>query len=50
MALIVIYAVSDEFHQSFTPGREPKLRDVLIDTAGSFLGMYLTLKTKQIKF
>ena len=30
-----LYGISDEFHQSFTPGREPTLRDVLIDTLGA---------------
>lgn len=30
----IAYGFSDEFHQSFTPGREPKIRDVLIDTFG----------------
>ncbi|HLE48806.1 MAG TPA: VanZ family protein [Patescibacteria group bacterium] len=35
--IAMIYAFSDEFHQSFTPGREPKLRDVLIDISGSIL-------------
>lgn len=32
-----IYGAADEFHQSFTPSREPRMRDVLIDTAGSIL-------------
>ena len=32
-----LYGLSDEFHQSFTPGREPHLRDALIDTGGSAL-------------
>src|SRR3989338_9153876 len=27
LAIVVLYALSDEYHQSFTPGREPKLRD-----------------------
>ena len=31
----VLYAVSDEFHQSFVPGREPRLLDVLIDATGA---------------
>ena len=39
--LAVLYALSDEFHQSFTPGREPTLRDVFFDTAGSFLAVYI---------
>jgi hypothetical protein len=38
-ALIVclIYGISDEFHQMFTPGREPTLRDSLIDASGAFI-------------
>ena len=43
MALVVslcfIYAITDEFHQSFVPGRGPDIRDVLIDTLGSSVGM-----------
>ncbi len=29
-----IYAISDEIHQTFVPGRSCELRDVLIDSAG----------------
>lgn len=29
-----LYACSDEFHQTFIPGREGRFRDVLIDTSG----------------
>jgi VanZ family protein len=39
--LVVLYAVSDEWHQSFTPGRTPSVRDVLIDTTGGLLGIAL---------
>jgi len=35
LAVAVFYAVSDEFHQSFTPGRSPSPVDVLIDTVGA---------------
>ncbi|MBI2103782.1 VanZ family protein [Candidatus Woesebacteria bacterium] len=38
--LAVIYAGTDEFHQSFTPGREPTLRDIFFDTIGSILAIY----------
>lgn len=37
----VLYALSDEYHQSFTPGREPKIRDVGFDTLGSLISMYV---------
>jgi VanZ family protein len=35
-----LYGATDEWHQSFTPGREPRLRDVLIDTTGAFLFVF----------
>lgn len=34
----LIYAISDEFHQSFVSGRSMELRDVIIDTCGCFVG------------
>jgi len=36
-----IYAASDELHQLFVPGRGCQLKDVLIDSAGSFIGICL---------
>jgi VanZ family protein len=33
-----LYAVTDEFHQSFTPERTPSIVDVGIDTFGAALG------------
>ena len=33
--IAVLYGVTDEFHQSFVPGRYPSPRDVLIDAAGA---------------
>jgi VanZ family protein len=41
LAFIAVYAASDEFHQSFTPGREPRIRDVVIDILGGSIGIYL---------
>ncbi|MDA8211200.1 MAG: VanZ family protein [Clostridia bacterium] len=32
-----IYGISDEFHQSFVPGRTPDAVDLLADTAGAAL-------------
>lgn len=37
--LAVVYAASDEFHQSFVSSRQASLRDVLIDAVGATLGL-----------
>lgn len=34
-----LYATSDELHQTFTLGRTPQVRDVLIDTCGSLISI-----------
>ena len=39
--LTVLYAVSDEFHQSFTPSRRPSPWDVLIDAGGAVAALGL---------
>ncbi|WP_026369257.1 VanZ family protein [Kallotenue papyrolyticum] len=39
--LAALYAVSDEFHQSFTPKRHPTATDVLIDCLGAYAGLRL---------
>lgn len=36
-----LYAISDEIHQSFTPGRTPKFTDTLIDLLGILIGFLL---------
>lgn len=36
---VVLYAVSDEFHQGFTGGRTPLLTDVIIDSIGGLIGI-----------
>lgn len=35
---ILIFAISDEFHQSFIPGREASIKDVGIDFLGGLTG------------
>lgn len=37
--LCIIYAATDEYHQSFTPGRTMQLKDVIIDSSGAFCGI-----------
>ena len=39
----IIYAISDEYHQSFIPGRSAEIRDVLIDTSGVMVGIIIIL-------
>jgi VanZ family protein len=39
LLLSVLYAASDEFHQSFVKSREASVRDVALDTAGASLGL-----------
>ncbi|SRR5579884_419356 len=39
--LAALYAISDEFHQSFVPGRTPAATDVLIDACGALAGLLL---------
>ncbi len=38
-----IFAVSDEFHQSFVPSRKASPHDVLIDICGALIGIVLCL-------
>lgn len=35
--LVTAYGVTDEYHQSFVPGRDASLGDVLADGAGGFI-------------
>jgi VanZ family protein len=46
--LCVAYAISDEFHQLFVPGRGPLLKDVLIDGSGAALGIILYLVARKL--
>ncbi|APH17074.1 vanZ like family protein [Clostridium sporogenes] len=39
--ITILYACTDEFHQLFIPGREGKVRDVLIDSIGVFIGLFI---------
>jgi VanZ family protein len=43
-----LYAMSDEFHQSFTPARTSSWIDVGIDTAGAALGAWIWVRIKSI--
>ncbi|HMC27935.1 MAG TPA: VanZ family protein [Verrucomicrobiae bacterium] len=41
LAFSALYAISDEIHQAFVPGRQAQVSDVLIDTAGAAIGLVL---------
>jgi len=48
--LAVVYAVTDEFHQSFVPGRHPSLWDVVIfDNLGALISLWLANRYKKRK-
>ncbi len=53
-AFCVFYAITDEVHQLFVQGRSGEMRDVLIDSAGSLLGMVLVFLSiyifKKVKY
>lgn len=48
--ILILYAISDEVHQAFVPGRGPALKDVLVDTTGgltAFLIMNICVAFKK---
>lgn len=47
--LCIIYAISDEIHQIFIPGRACQIKDILIDSVGSITGIYLFKLLKKRK-
>jgi len=40
LIFIILYAISDEYHQSFTPGREARVRDIIIDGFGGLIAIW----------
>ncbi|SFN26834.1 VanZ family protein [Proteiniclasticum ruminis] len=44
-----LYALSDELHQRFVPGRSRELRDVLIDSSGAFTGLLFLSIVQRIR-
>ena len=41
LVLAMLYALTDEFHQSFVPSRTASVHDSLIDSAGALIGLSL---------
>lgn len=49
IALCALYAATDELHQAFVPDRGPSPVDVMIDTAGACIGLFLVRALTRIK-
>ena len=45
LVVCILFAISDEFHQLFVPGRGSQVKDVLIDTAGAIVGIFVSQGT-----
>lgn len=43
LSIGVIYAISDEIHQHFTPGRCASIKDVCIDSLGVLTGIFMLI-------
>ena len=41
MIMCILYAMSDEFHQSFVDGRQARVLDIIIDSSGSLFGLIM---------
>jgi VanZ family protein len=39
--MAILYSATDEFHQSFVPGRHPALTDMMIDASGAAIMLFL---------
>lgn len=48
LLICFLYACTDELHQYFIPGRSSQFTDVLIDTAGSLAGIFISLLIMRI--
>jgi len=49
LCLTILYAISDEWHQTFVPNRFGSPVDVLIDTVGASVALYVWQRTQQAK-
>jgi len=41
LTFTLLYAISDEWHQTFIPGRSGQLADVLVDFSGALLALII---------
>ena len=50
LLISVLYAISDEIHQYFVPGRACQFRDVMIDSCGALFGIAVIVILKKIAY
>jgi VanZ family protein len=50
LLLGIVYAVTDEVHQSFVPGRLGSVWDVLLDSVGVAFGVFLMRRVRNYNF
>jgi len=48
LGICVLFAISDEVHQLFVPGRGGQVSDVLIDSAGASVGLGIYLLVSRV--
>ena len=48
LLISVLYAISDEIHQYFVPGRACQFRDVMIDSCGALFGIAVIVILKKM--
>jgi len=44
LGIVLLYGVSDEFHQAYVPNREASVWDVMADVVGGGLGFFLAAR------
>ena len=49
LALVVVYALLDEYHQSFVPSRTASIFDSFIDMAGGLTALLLVFWWTRVK-
>jgi VanZ family protein len=50
LAVVVVFASTDEYHQTFVPGREGQVQDVALDSAGGAAALALLAIGRSIWF
>lgn len=48
-AIAAVYAVTDEFHQLFVPGRSGQFSDVILDSAGALAGLLILEAVRKMR-